>query len=189
MRFFSVHMWKLHSAVPTNKGTHFQITMTLRKNYALWSSCSVSVLPTASGLERGSKSANRLNHAERSLDVPAFSVKWVEKDKCLRHAAKNINPSLCPRKKDCMWLISKLMNGNKPQILWMYPINTGFSWICLFESVSFMSFHLFYSFGLVLPFAAGLEGFWLAPDECCVAWAAGCVMLPAQSETETQILD
>lgn len=41
-----------------------------RKNYALRSSCSASVLPTASGLARGSKSANRLNQAERSLDFP-----------------------------------------------------------------------------------------------------------------------
>lgn len=55
-----------------------EVTETLRKNYAVWSSCSVSVLPTASGLERGSRSANRLNHAERSVDVPAGPVKSVD---------------------------------------------------------------------------------------------------------------
>ena len=34
-----------------------------------------------------------------------------------------------------------------------------------------------------IPFTAGLEGFWLAPDECSVAWATpGCGLIPAQSE-------
>lgn len=52
---------------------------------------------------------------------------------------------------------------------------------------SFKSSHVLCSFGPVLPFTAGLEGFWLAPDECSVSWAIGCGMIPVQSEMETQI--
>lgn len=37
-------------------------------SYAWWSSA--SVLPTASGLDSGSRSANRLNQADRSVDPP-----------------------------------------------------------------------------------------------------------------------
>lgn len=41
---------------------------TISGSYAWWSSA--SVLPTASGLDSGSKSANRLNQADRSVEPP-----------------------------------------------------------------------------------------------------------------------
>lgn len=41
------------------------------------------LFPTASGLERGSKSANRLNHTERSLDGPPVSEKEVRNQELL----------------------------------------------------------------------------------------------------------
>lgn len=46
--------------------------------------------------------------------------------------------------------------------------------------------HMVYSFGAHLPFAVGLEGLLLAPDDCSVAGATGCGMLLAQSKMEMQ---
>lgn len=45
----------------------------LGRSYAMWRSCSPLALPTASGLESGSKSAKRLNHGERSVVTAAAS--------------------------------------------------------------------------------------------------------------------
>lgn len=84
-----VHVWLIRfvSALPGDSRsccTHEQGApasdplVAPRKNYALRSSCSASVLPTASGLARGSKSANRLNQAERSLGFPVVvSAEWI----------------------------------------------------------------------------------------------------------------
>lgn len=144
----------------------------LRWNYAFWSSCSMSVLPTASGLERGSKSANRLNHAERSLDVPVVSVKGR-----INVTSTNINtPLLCC--KNCIWPSFEIWMEHATSSK-KAPINTGFS--------STVFSHMLYSFGLLLPFTAGLWVSWLAPDECLVASVTSCGMVSAQSEVETQI--
>lgn len=49
--------------------------------HALSNSCSLSVFPTASGLDNGSRSAKRLNQAVKSLGFFAGSGKKKKKEK------------------------------------------------------------------------------------------------------------
>lgn len=79
-----MHIWSLLSKLCTNTSKSIALQHLTQKShaaYAFRSSCSLSVFPTASGFARGSRSAKRLNHVERSLEVSKVPVEFRTEEK------------------------------------------------------------------------------------------------------------